>query len=419
MAEIKTVIGDCLSVLDTLPQGKFDLVYLDPPFFTQKEHALTTRDGSTTFAFRDLWASHEEYALFLHERLLKLHRALSQTGSLFFHCDCNAVHIARLVLDQIFGASQFQSEIIWAYRRWSNASKRLLPAHQTILFYSRGTEFKFNSILTDYSASTNIDQITQRRTRDDRNKAIYARDEEGNVVSNGAKRGVPLSDVWDIPYLNPKAKERVGYPTQKPVLLLERIINLCTEKDDWILDPFCGSGTTLVAAKLLERNAVGIDTSPEAIALTNSRLEQPIKTLSPLLNRGREAYLRKDSDVFAYLQGLDYHIVQRNHGMDAILKQEIAGKPVFIRIQRQGENLYEAAAAIRNTAASKGDAHLVLIVTEENALPLDLEEPEGVTLIRSVSLTLQDTLCKSLEINHHKETSKEVQPPMGDTNLPK
>ena len=396
MAEIKTLIGDCLSVLDTLPEGRFALIYLDPPFFTQKEHALTTRDGSAAFSFRDLWASREEYARFLYERLLKLHRVLAPTGSLFFHCDSNAVHIVRLVLDQVFGATQFQSEIIWTYKRWSNASKGLLPAHQTILFYSKGADFKFNTLLTDYSASTNIDQITQRRVRDDRNKAVYARDEQGNVVSNGAKRGVPLGDVWDIPYLNPKAKERVGYPTQKPVLLLEQIINLCTDKDDWVLDSFCGSGTTLVAAKLLERNAVGIDISPEAIALTTQRLEQPFKTESSLLKKGREEYARKDTDALIYLQGLEYHVVQRNHGMDAILKQEIAGKPVFIRIQRLGEKLHEAVAALCNTSATKGDAHRVLIVTEDNELPLGLENPVDVTLIRSTALTLKDTLCKAL-----------------------
>lgn len=392
MPEIKTLIGDCLSILDTLPEGRFDLIYLDPPFFTQKEHALTTRDGAATFSFRDLWASHEEYARFLYERLLKMHRVLAPTGSLFLHCDSNAVHIARLVLDQIFGAAQFQSEIIWTYKRWSNSGKGLLPAHQTILYYSKSAAFKFNTLLTDYSASTNIDQITQRRVRDDRNKAVYARDEEGHVLSNGAKKGVPLSDVWDIPYLNPKAKERVGYPTQKPVLLLEQIINLSTDKGDWVLDPFCGSGTTLVASKLLDRNAVGVDISPEAIALTTSRLERPFKTESPLLKKGREEYARRDTDVLLYLQGLDYHIVQRNQGMDAILKQEIGGKPVFLRVQRPGEKLYAAAAALCNTSATKGAAHLVLVVTEDNELPFGLENPVGVVLIRSTALMIKDAL---------------------------
>ncbi|MCC6444811.1 MAG: site-specific DNA-methyltransferase [Armatimonadetes bacterium] len=393
---MRTIIGDCLSVLDTLPESAFDLIYLDPPFYTQKEHTLTTRDGSATFAFRDLWASHEEYARFLHERLSKLHRTLTYTGSLFFHCDSNAAHIVRLILDQVFGAAMFRSEIVWTYRRWSNANKGLLPAHQTILFYSKSADFKFNTLLTNYSASTNIDQITQRRVRDSRNKAVYARNEQGHVLSSGAKKGVPLSDVWDIPYLNPKAKERVGYPTQKPILLLEQIINLCTEAGDWVLDPFCGSGTTLIASKLLDRNAIGIDIAPEAITLTNSRLRDPVKTVSALLEQGRETYERKETDVFTYLKGLDYHIVQRNQGMDAILKQDIDGKPVFIRIQRPGEKLHEAAMALSDTSRTKGDAHLVLIVTEDNELPFGLEQPVGVTLVRSTALTIKDALCYAL-----------------------
>ena len=95
-------------------------------------------------------------------------------------------------------------------------------------------------------------------------------------MSNGAKRGVPLSDVWDIPFLNPKAKERTGYPTQKPLLLLERIIGLATNEGDCVLDPFCGSGTTLVAAQSLNRAALGIDVSEDAVELTKKRLEDPL-----------------------------------------------------------------------------------------------------------------------------------------------
>lgn len=111
----------------------------------------------------------------------------------------------------------------------------------------------FNPQFVEYSPSTNVDQILQQRTRDASGKSVYRKDINGTILSNGAKRGVPLGDVWDIPYLNPKARERVGYPTQKPILLLERIIQLSTQVGDVVLDPCCGSGTTLVAAKLLQR----------------------------------------------------------------------------------------------------------------------------------------------------------------------
>ncbi|MFM6402275.1 DNA-methyltransferase, partial [Planktothrix sp.] len=105
------------------------------------------------------------------------------------------------------------------------------------------------------------------------------------------KKGVPLSDVWEIPYLNPKAKERVGYPSQKPILLLERIIELASNPGDLILDPFCGSGTTIMAAKLLNRSAWGIDISPDAVKISKDRLETSIKSESLLLKKGRKAYL--------------------------------------------------------------------------------------------------------------------------------
>ncbi len=206
-----------------------------------------------------------------------MHQLLKDDGSIFVHCDKSAEHIVRTVLDRVFGEKNFQSEIIWSYKRWSNSKKGLLPTHQNIYFYSKTKDFKFNTIFTSYSETTNVDQILQRRTRDKDNKSIYDRDENGEILLGDKKRGVPLSDVWDIPYLNPKAKERVGSPTQKPLLLLERIIELTTDKNDTVLDPFCGSGTTRVAAKLLERNFIGIDKSKEAIELSKNRIDNPIK----------------------------------------------------------------------------------------------------------------------------------------------
>ncbi|HQU43549.1 MAG TPA: site-specific DNA-methyltransferase, partial [Pirellulales bacterium] len=233
------------------------MVYLDPPFFTNKVHRLGPRDRSREFSFEDLWSTAREYGKFLFERLLEMRRILSNDGSLFFHCDRNAVHLVRALLDDVFGSENFRSEIIWHYRRWSNSQRGLLPAHQTILYYTKTDAYLFNEEFTDYSPATNVDQILQRRSRDGSNKSVYDRDEQGEVVLSGAKRGVPLSDVWDIPLLNPKAKERAGYPTQKPLLLLERIVRLVTNEGDRVLDPFCGSGTTLVAAQSLNRAAVG------------------------------------------------------------------------------------------------------------------------------------------------------------------
>ncbi|MCC6364504.1 MAG: site-specific DNA-methyltransferase [Bryobacterales bacterium] len=386
--------GDCLDVLTGMSSEFVDLIYVDPPFLTQKVHRLGTRDGKKSYSFKDLWSSTEGYGDFLLERLRECHRCLKKTGSIFFHCDDNSCHISRLLLDNVFGEESFQSEIIWTYKRWSNSRRGLLPSHQTILFYAKTDSFKFNPVVTGYSQSTNIDQILQRRVRDERGKAVYARAETGEPISNGGKKGVPLGDVWEIPYLNPKARERVGYPTQKPVLLLERIIKLCTDPDDVVLDPFCGSGTALVAAGLLGRAAIGIDNSEEALALARTRLEVRAKTTPRLLEIGREEYVRKDLDLLEHLRGLEFHPVHRNKGLDAILSIEWEGKPIFIRIQSQHETVGEAADSLSRAAQNKGGAKLILIVVDEARQGLFGPEgiPEDVMVVPSAAVEIKRIL---------------------------
>ena len=357
-------LGDCLEITKQIPDEKIDLIYLDPPFFTQKIQKLGTRDRSKEFKFNDLWKSIDTYAEFLYLRLLEFKRVLASTGSIFFHCDHNASHIVRLILDEVFGQDMFRAEIIWHYRRWSNSQKTLLPSHQNIYFYTKTGDYKFNQIYEDYSPSTNIDQILQKRKRDEFGKAVYARNENGIPLSNGDKNGVPMNDVWDIPFLNPKAKERVGYPTQKPVLLLERIIQISTEEGDTILDAFCGSGTALVAAALLNRNGIGIDISPEAIEITKLRLETPSKTTSHLLEVGREAYKVADEEALAHLKGLDFVPVQRNNGIDAFLKMGNGSGSIPVRVQRDGESLMDAAFALHKAAKTKNVPAMILIATQ-------------------------------------------------------
>ena len=390
-------LGDCNKILGTLKSQSVDLFYIDPPFFTQKRHALATRDGATRYSFRDIWKSREAYGEFLIAPLRECYRCLKDTGSLFFHCDDNAGYIARMILDDIFGLENFNSEIIWSFKRWSNSKKGLLPSHQTIFFYSRSRQFKFNPIKTAYSESTNVDQILQKRVRDTRGKTVYARDEAGEPVSNGAKLGVPLGDVWEIPYLNPKAKERVGYPTQKPILLLERIIQMCTDPGDLVVDPFCGSGTTVVAAKLLGRKAIGIDVSQEALALAKVRLANPVKTESKLLENGRESYVRADLGLLKCLEGIEFHPVQRNKGIDAILAEEWHGQPVCVRIQRRGESIDTAAALLCKAAQKKGGAKLILVVTNSDC-GLDIQTlPQTVSLVRATVTAVRESLTQCKE----------------------
>jgi site-specific DNA-methyltransferase (adenine-specific) len=378
--------------------GSVDLAYLDPPFFTQKVHRLVPRDRSQEFSFEDLWSSQKEYGTFLLERLRAVHRVISDRGSIFFHCDRNAVHLVRMLLDDVFGSENFRSEIIWHYRRWSNSQRGLLPAHQNILYYTMSDQYVFNEMWTEYSPATNVDQILQRRSRDNFNKSVYDRDDKGNVISNGAKRGVPLGDVWDIPFLNPKAKERTGYPTQKPRLLLERIISLATNEGDCVLDPFCGSGTTLVTAQSLGRTAVGIDVSEDAIALTKKRLNDSARSSSRLLEVGREAYRNADDAALAILKGLEIVPVHRNNGIDALLKQTFEDGPVPIRVQRSGETLLDAALTLSKAAAGKGAKVMFVVALARGGYFEFAEElPSGVIVVESPALGIRDHLKRLTE----------------------
>ncbi len=382
--------GDCLEVMKGITNKSIDMVYLDPPFFTNRKHTLTSPDRKSEYSFDDIWDSHKTYADFMAVRLAEIHRILKDTGSVFLHCDKTANHILRLVASEIFGEMNFRSEIIWSYKRWSNSSNNLTPNHQTILFFSKTENYKFNKTYTDYSETTNVDQILQKRARDIHGKAIYAREAEGNTVASDDKKGVPLSDVWDIPFLNPKAKERTGYPTQKPILLLERIINLVTDVGDVVFDPFCGSGTTLVAAKLQNRKYIGVDVSQEAVDLTKSRLTELVKTNSALLKNGRLSYVNADEKSIALLAGLDVVPVHRNTGIDAILKKNYLSAPVPIKVQRENESVFEAMTKLTIAAQKKGAKIAFLVVIDDsNDLINDYTVTSGfVKIIQSTALLI-------------------------------
>lgn len=381
--------GDCLEIMKGLQTQSIDMIYLDPPFFTNKKHRLSSRDRISHYSFDDLWESHKTYAEFMQLRLMEAKRVLKNTGSIFIHCDKSANHILRFVGEDVFGAENFLSEIIWSYKRWSNSSNYLTPNHQNILYFSKTEEYKFNKIYTEYSETTNIDQILQKRSRDAYGKAIYAREADGRIMSSDEKKGVPLADVWEIPFLNPKAKERTGYPTQKPILLLDKIIEISTSEGDIVLDPFCGSGTTLVSAKIKGRNYIGIDISQEAVDLTKSRLETLIKTESALLNKGRSSYINVEEKSLAILSGLDILAVQRNAGIDALLKRNYLSKPVPIRVQRENETILEAATKLSVAAIKKGAGIAFLVATNQTKDLLDFRfENCMIKIINSPALEI-------------------------------
>ncbi|BEL27262.1 DNA modification methyltransferase M.XbaI [Streptococcus pneumoniae] len=390
--------GDNLEILKTIESSSIDLIYMDPPFFTQKTQKLSN-NKNIMYSFEDTWTSIEDYKEFLSVRLEECKRVLKNSGSIFVHCDKIANHHIRLILDNIFGADMFQSEIIWNYKRWSNSKKGLLNNHQNIYFYSKSKDFKFNTIFTEYSSTTNIDQILVERKRNGNSKTIYKVDNNGNYILAKEKNGVPLSDVWNIPFLNPKAKERVGYPTQKPILLLEQIIKIATDKNDIVLDPFCGSGTTLVASKILNRNYMGIDLSEEAINITQQRLENVIKTSSNLLNKGIEAYRTKTEEEENILKLLQAKIVQRNKGIDGFLPKHFQKKPIPIKIQKNNECLNESISLLQNAINSKKLDFGVVIKTHSDNLLFDFDTiPENIIVVDHFELTIEKWLSKSQQL---------------------
>lgn len=373
--------GDCLDIMKGITDKSVNMIYLDPPFFSNKKHTLTSRDRENCYSFDDLWRGHKEYADFMLNRLVEAKRILKDTGVIFIHCDKSANHILRFVGEEVFGERNFLSEIIWYFKRWSNSAKNLTPNHQNILLFSKTENYKFNKVFTDYSETTNIDQILQKRSRDSHNKSVYARGDDGSIIASDEKKGVPLSDVWEIPFLNPKAKERTGYPTQKPILLLDRIIEISTDEGDLILDPFCGSGTTLVAADIKKRKYIGIDISLDAVELSRSRLEAPIKTESALLVKGRASYINADEKSLSMLSGLDIVPVHRNNGIDAILQRNYLSKPVPIRVQREHESISCAYNKLLTAAKKKGALLAFLVRTNVTKDLIDIETDNSIVRI--------------------------------------
>jgi len=389
------ICGDCLDVLKQMDNKSVDMVYLDPPFFTQKVHSLKDTLGNE-YSFKDVWNDRTEYFNYIKIRVYELKRVLKDTGSIFFHCDEKASHYLRIILDDVFGEENFRSEIIWTYKRWSNSKKGLLPGHQTILFYSKTNKYKFNVVYTEYSPTTNIDQILQERIRDNRGKVIYKYDNNGETVLSKGKKGVPMSDVWEIPFLNPKAKERVGYPTQKPIELLERIISISTNDGDIVLDPFCGSGTTIVAAKLINREGIGIDINQDAVRIAKNRFKNPYKTESRLLKNGIESYRTKTDTEIAILKQLDCDVVQRNRGIDGFLKKYYHNAPVAVKIQKTTESFNDAIELLNNAGKKKKCSAMILIRTKADDLVINTNIPYNIIVIDDYKIQLEQGLEKLL-----------------------
>ena len=281
-----------------------DLVYLDPPFKSNQDYNVLfaehgTRSAAQIKAFKDTWtwdesaaAAYEEtveqggqvaqamqafrtligtsdmlaYLAMMAPRLVELQRVLKPTGSLYLHCDPTASHYLKLLLDSIFGLGNFRNEVIWWYRKWSKSPRQFLRNHDVILFYSKDPhDHTFNVLRVPLSPST-LQRFGGKRQ--DFADAARTRKVTGDKDSEGGFR----PDVWSINLLAAAAAERLGYPTQKPLALLELIVEASSNPGDVVLDPFCGCGTTIAAAERLKRRWIGIDVTHLAINLARHRL---------------------------------------------------------------------------------------------------------------------------------------------------
>lgn len=261
--------GDNIKVLMDFPSESVDLIYIDPPFFTSMNYEVIWGDAQEKRMFTDMYGKEgiQTYKSFMRKRIKMLWRVLKPTGSFYLHCDYHANAHLRIMCDLIFGQNNFQSEVIWCYTGGGVSKNKWGRKHDTIFFYTKGKEWTFNGDDVRIPFSS---------------KARYYEDEKGkytikNKVKYYVKNGKIPEDYWvNIPRLHHISKERLGYPTQKPEILLERIIKASSNEGDIVLDAFCGCGTTLAVAKKLGRRFIGIDFSHTACEVMAERIGYPI-----------------------------------------------------------------------------------------------------------------------------------------------
>ncbi len=312
--------GDCMEVMNKWDDNSIDLIYLDPPFNSQVNYNIlfgTQRNGgdkndlAQLTAFTDTWEWDENaekrvrsiknaishpahraicafgeiypdgsgmlsYLSYMAERLAAMHRLLKETGNIYLHCDPTASHYLKIIMDEVFGKENFGNEVIWHYGKWTNTTAHFQQNHDVLFVYAKNKgRHTFNKLFKEEASPhyekgwhTNIVEggISQLIVYD--KKKAREKIESGKydrVIYREGKTNAALPDVWEIPIINPMAKERLGYPTQKPLALLKQIIMASSNEGDLVLDPFCGCGTTVEAAHSLKRNWIGIDISAYAI----------------------------------------------------------------------------------------------------------------------------------------------------------
>lgn len=275
--------GDNLHVMRQLPSESIDLIYSDPPFFSGRQYNVIFGDRNELRSFSDIWeGGMPGYLIWLNARLYEMKRLLKKSGAICLHCDWHASHYLKVEMDKIFGYENFQNEIIWNYGpKATQHGGHFQRKHDVILYYGRGLQPKFNEALQEYGEGSLAERHTRYRFRDEKGayRMTTRRDPKGGKYRAKVylNEGVLLHDVWDLPVINATSKERIGYPTQKPEALLERIISASSDSGDVVADFFCGGGTTPAVAQRLERRWIAVDQSRVAVAITADRLTRQVE----------------------------------------------------------------------------------------------------------------------------------------------
>ena len=292
--------GDCLDILRDFPDECVDLICLDPPFNSKQQYHAIFRGSGLSIqpqikAFDDMWTWDDEsaervrdlknapanpaskviaafemiipnsqmlsYTSYMVQRLFEMHRVLKETGSIYLHCDPAASHYLKLVMDAIFGDKNFRNEIVWFYDDAPGRATRWFPRkHDILLSYTKGSTWTFNS------NAVRVPILEASKQRYESERVIGGR---GYIGGASARIGKIPEDVWKIPVVKQNSEQALGYPTQKPIALYDRIIKVSSNEDDIVLDPFAGCGTTIEAALTNNRRVIGIDILPFALRLIN------------------------------------------------------------------------------------------------------------------------------------------------------
>ncbi|GHU90699.1 hypothetical protein FACS189476_11000 [Spirochaetia bacterium] len=320
----KLILGDNLEILKSIDADTIDLIYLDPPFFSNRNYEVIWGDAGEIRSFQDRWSGGmDHYIGWLKERVEEMHRILKPTGSIFLHCDWHAnTYIRNDILDKIFSMDNFKGEIIWQRTNIHNdAKKKLAVVSDTIWYYTKSNKYCYNPIYSELSEKYINDfykyndndgkgpyQLDNMASPNPRPNLMYdykgysyppkgwrfsketmeELDKEGRLYFPANKndrirkkrylsetKGTIISNVWtDIQNVQGSSSEIIGYPTQKPEALLERIIKMASNEADIVLDPFMGGGTTIAVAEKLSRQWIGIDQSAMAVKVTELRLQK-------------------------------------------------------------------------------------------------------------------------------------------------